>query len=392
MSITDPNSVLIVGAGASVDFGLPLGGELIQKTADYLLREGWTQRKGHFDQYYPAPPYLGNYIRERMKGFDNPIAAALAKLAIHGRDRYTENDLEETQNLAIELGGLLDNQTSETIDDFISQNPSHSALTKLLLAAQFVACLYEKPSRDGYSAELKKLSARTLSNRANSKETQKEQRNWIHLLINIVRHGLENPREPSHKIKVISFNYDGILERVLSDQFMNTEKLKPLKEEGKTYRDYFQILHPHGLCSELTDSASDDPWSLPLEWSKNIFVVNEPAEDLPEQITLDRELAREWIYEAKKIYAAGFAFSRPNCRGILGLERNPNCVLTYCNYDNDIGLDLAVENAVHPELLNSDHQPAFRDYSRIVKAAGTPERPLSIANWIRAGYLGEMPG
>lgn len=369
MSIVDEGSVLILGAGSSNDFGLPLGGELIELIRDATTRtspvsDGW-------DGTTRAPAFWGAGLHRGKEGFKEPIGATLVSAFLTGRTQTTTSDLHGMRSKAYEFGKALDAQTSDTIDDFISLNPSHALMAKRCIAATFAQQVFE------FDQDRHDILARSFDQRLSP---HNQVRNWIHLLINIVRHRFRD-EPPALRIPIISFNYDGILERVLAKQFSNVE------EEFADFRDYFEIIHPHGYCGDIPDHTND-PWGLAVEWAKNIWVVNEPAALVPTIVSDDRQRAKELITKAKHVYAAGFSFSYPNCE-LLGLyAKGGPFEISYHNYGNDIGLDLAVER-----IWSGWGSMSEARRSRIVKkGAGSENRDLTIADWIRAGYLGETPG
>ena len=122
------------------------------------------------------------------------------------------------------------------------------------------------------------------------------------------------------------------------------------------------------------------------DWARNIWVVNEPPAKLPHAVVEARARATQLIKEATHIYAAGFSFSRPNCK-LLGLYNRDRVKITYHNFNNDIGIDLAVESITDKWIMRSSELAKY-----VRKGAGSEGRSLTIADWIRAGHLGEMPG
>jgi hypothetical protein len=367
MSIVEPGSVLILGAGSSADFGLPLGGQLIDIIKTVTLET--EQKHGRWGEMEDRPTLWSADLLRPSVGLENPIGALLNYQYLAPIRNYLDDELRKVRTDALNLGEALENQTSDTIDDFISLNPTHSAQAKLCIAAAFAGKMFEAEEHGGRALP-KNFGARICPDG--------KTRNWIHLLINIVRHR-HRAAPPSEKIKIITFNYDGILERVLEKQFSNVE------EKFGPYTDYFEIVHPHGYCGDIADDYTDI-WKAMTEWAGNIWVVNEPIDKLPPSVVEARRRAHQLISQARHIYAAGFSFSRPNCK-LLGLYDRDRVKITYHNFNNDIGVDLAVESVVERWSL-----PAAQQAKYIRKGAGSEDRKLSIANWIRAGYLGEMPG
>ncbi|MEZ5995332.1 MAG: hypothetical protein R3C25_06230 [Hyphomonadaceae bacterium] len=142
---------------------------------------------------------------------------------------------------------LLRDQTAETIDAFIAGESWFAQLTKLMLAAMLLAFLSRWTKRlwrttncpfvRGANAQLRSSAWRQAAAAVRTK--------LIHLLINIIRHGIDTKRIKS-KVKIITFNYDLLLEHVLEEQFSNRET--PLGP----YTDYLDIMHVHGTLGSLT--------------------------------------------------------------------------------------------------------------------------------------------
>ena len=171
----------------------------------------------------------------------NAIGAILNYQYLAGKSQYIPDELWAKRLEAFEFGKALNNQTSDTIDDFISLNPRHSVIAKRCIAAVFAEKMFEADKHGG-RVYPKDFGARLCPDG--------KTRNWIHLLINIVRHH-HRAGIPEHKVKMIDFNYDGILERVLAKQFSNVE------EKFGPYTDYFEIVHPHGCCGDILDEYGD---------------------------------------------------------------------------------------------------------------------------------------
>jgi len=212
-----------------------------------------------------------------------------------------------------------------------------------------------------------------------------KERNWIHLLINIIRQGIRQGLvTQDNKIQIITFNYDMILEYVLDNQFANTEFLT-----GKMWQDYIEILHPHGKCDSFPSLAPNTANAI-VKWAQGIFVIQENPMGLADEVFLARERAQEWVVSATEIYAAGFSFAGPNCR-LLGMETKAFKAakvykkIDFCNYDGNLGLSRTVSklkvsaNSIHPRV-------------EVEEQSGKQGSPLSVVNWIRMGVIGELPG
>tara|TARA_R110002110_G_C13441379_1_gene716181 strand:- start:111 stop:1250 length:1140 start_codon:yes stop_codon:yes gene_type:complete len=379
MAITDRNTVLVLGAGATASFDYPLGSSLISNISDQISNE--------VASIYGRDDWGSNELRQNLlsasrspDGFNRfPIHGAAARRHLHENKRDFEADPMNVDLERIkELQQLVSNQTSETIDDFIVENPSYSDLTKIAIAADFI--------KRSYKIENGALRAHAFEARYwKSEKTRREERNWIHLLINIVRHGIRSGAvSADNKVEIVTFNYDTVLERVLAMQFSNTESRHP------DYSDYISILHVHGKCGEISD-IFPDPAQTCINWSEQINVVNEGS--VPDSVMASRTIAKEKIRSAAEIYFCGFSFSGPNCR-LIGLGEptgeGRTRQISVCNYDGNVGVSKTVSGyREEPRPGASTKRPIF---TRVEEASGTIDKPLGISDWLKLGYLGELPG
>ena len=387
MSITDSGSVLVLGAGVSAPFGLHLGGDLIGKLKDSLQKEvaklhkkselgdKQSQLREELERifkYGPIPEGFKCYpvIASLMKSYTTKSASANWNEI---SQKIQSQDIKKIEQLI----DLLDGQTSETIDDFIVENPSYAYLTKLGIAASFFESCHEL--HKGV------LKARPFAGRDYPPNQSASTRNWIHHLINIVRQGIRaGSVTKDNKVCIITFNYDKILEYVLEKQFSNTQS------NYEHYSNYIDIIHMHGECGDIVDT--DAPADKCIEWANGIHVVNEPI--VPAHVQKQRLLAREIVQSASQLYFCGFSFAGPNCR-LLGLESPRKGLqrrtISFCNYDGNIGISKKVkqyEIQETPTMSESDLLVA----TQIEEVAGTVEKPLGVADWVRLGYLGELSG
>lgn len=368
MSITRRTSVLVLGAGVSEPFGIPLGGQLVDLIANQIDEESSEAVSDHYGGKAFDASIVVNWT-EPARWHRHPIFGTIMRQRMNGNTLPTKEAYEAFLEIQA-LRELLRNQTAETIDSFIAENPKSAPLAKLALAALLLRSSYT-PGRENHGEPLsiKPFAARTLKCQHRRNDLPQTERNWVHLLINIIRHGIDSGSVSSNDtIKIVTFNYDTILEHVLETQFANRES--PLGP----FSNYVEILHVHGQVGKLAPACMN-PSEIAFEWSKGISVVKEATP--PPEVLAARERARSLIAEAEHVYAVGFAFAGPNCR-LLGLNSQPathNRLLTYCNYDGNRGI-----------------KEAARLYaSRTEEVPGEWSRPLSVTDFIRAGYLGEPP-
>lgn len=375
MAITDEDTILVLGAGVSAPFGLPLGGHLITSIAEQLELE---LTELHKEASFPgdAQRKLVDAARYNDAFLRFPVLSAITHehVNLETGDLNNLDEVKQQIDSAKRLVGLLNNQTSEAIDDFIVENPSYSHIAKIGIASSMFELCYDIAKLD--------VSPKSFSSRYVNSE-----RNWVHLLINIIRQGIRNGSvSKRNTIKIVTFNYDMILEHILEEQFSNTEAGYP------RYTDFIEIIHVHGQCGPLKKEGV-----LPAKdcasWAHGIHVVNE--QPVPQEVASNRSRANELIKHARALYFCGFSFSGPNCR-LLGLGepyyKLKNRAIHACNYDGNIGISMKIEEYEHCLVQNPNNSVLLEFNTDIREAKGTPDRPLSVSDWLQLGYLGELPG
>lgn len=367
MSLFDEGTVIIVGAGASVPFGLPTGIGMFDEMVG-LLENEINQAKG--TSYH-----------------DMTVVPFLVTIATDPSSFESSTNVRVASTLLLEK---LKSQTSDTIDDFIVQNPDQAKLCKALIAWTLLWCLL-KPG-GGHFREIGSCFGRTLYPRKSGTQVRGHQpeanpprRNWIHQLINIAREQYQTKLEGA-KIKIISFNYDTILERVLDAQWDNVER------QYGHWTESFEILHPHGAIPFPAIGQRDvNVGKFILDGAANICVARE--HDIPKNIKRDRALVKEIMQKSKNVFAIGFAFARSNCE-LLGIEgeffkhaplvgQSPRHI-HFINFDGSFGLRDRVHRYCDLRL---------RDFMGTLGLEFKPDLggKMHIDQALMAGFLGEMP-
>lgn len=367
MAITDSGSVLVLGAGVSAPFGLSLGGDMISEVAKSIRNEISSLDKMSFTRSCSVGHVLSSAVNSNSEFRKFPIHCTMTRpLFLTSGPYAAEKAVEAERKKLSELERLLDDQTSETIDDFIVENPSHASLTKICIASLFI--------QSCYNFGIGEATVKPFSSRRFPPSSDIANRNWVHLLINIIRQGIRSKSvSPDNKVKIITFNYDKILEHVLKKQFSNTEA------SYNHYTNFIEIIHVHGECGDLEDKLSHDAAEICRQWANGIHVINEEA--VPDEVLQNRELAKEAIRNANELFFCGFSFAGPNCRllGLDSLRRNGNrTLISFCNYDGNIGISKTVAKIKGRVIVE--------------ESAGSKDSCLGVSDWIKQGQLGELPG
>ena len=155
MSIIDKNAVFIIGAGTSAVFGMPLGANLIENIATQIGKE--IKKTKNHDMYGRLSSTSGidyHAVLSGARGEEHyetyPISSGELFYQIDGEPRIDlVTKMRSVEKNLFNLMTLLNNQTSDTIDDFIVENEKVARLTKLAIASMFMKVLYERKTNTG---------------------------------------------------------------------------------------------------------------------------------------------------------------------------------------------------------------------------------------------------
>jgi len=329
-----PQTTIILGAGASADFGMPLGSALYEH-ALRQLRSFYSeitdiQRNDPFFDLNKCRAWAAqNSFRDCLfntltteKGFDPKRVKSLV--------------------------ALMGSAPAYSIDTLAMENPEHLGLCRAMVAELITAGVRKQIRFDeGEGREVWNFELRSV--RAGADVAP----NWIHLLASMMRNTLQ--ADPSHQFRFISFNYDRIVEMTLGKIW----KL-PTRSLGK-FDDVVAFTYPHGKISWEVNSSEQSSFK-PLQ-SEIVFAHNK--DDLT-----SFETAISFLDEADVIIALGFHFAPENVRSLSLGRRAMGKRLIYQNYANNRGLDERVGRlgVVDPRKFSG-----------------------SIADAIVQGELGELP-
>lgn len=388
--------VIILGAGASVPFGLPTGLELIELVRDGLFAEAQNLENLKNEIH----PKIEDLFSAKIE--NAPIYCAFFNIfnsdmrTSSGSDKNIHFDFDEAIKFLRAKALWLNSQVSDSIDDLIRYNRSNARLLKICIV--YVLLKRTHISEKGlYSTkDFRKRKIAQLTREGDflfdSSGNKVELRNWIHNFINVVRNNYikngnlldeGNQESKSKKIKIITFNYDGILEEILSLNWSAVDSKLP------NWKNIFEILHPHGNISFDSKIAAND---LPRYLSRNAKKISVIHDEKVNQTTLEiRKSAKEIVSGARNIYALGFAFARMNCV-LLGLDEHKSyskrTTISYINFDKSASLALRVNTYCRSDR----HTDGGYDFGiTAVQMVNEHDKYLQITDALMGGFLGEMP-
>ncbi len=307
------SNVIILGAGTSVDFGLPLGNEIFHILIDdcrHLLGAAKTEGGAQFVSTLSDPRHYAAHSVGHLV-----YHTAMSKLEGNDGTRPTLRMpiIDGLLNSIEDLQKALSRTTAETIDEFLTLHPSKADLALKLMASAMFKRLYESTGRAYARKEFY------------SRLTPNGQRNWIHLFINVFRTNFLRGKRPRDRVRIISFNYDPILRLALDELFSSIEQpIGPWDEHFDLHQVYGEF--------DPTPPIVEDVYGTLSAWAQNIATVGLARTGFPRNAIHNVASA---ISNATTAYAAGFAFARDNCEHIGLHQRDKSKLIRFVNFDNN---------------------------------------------------------
>lgn len=281
--------VIIVGAGASLPYELPLAWELLKSASERIARLRSRAQQG-VDKFA--------HVNDRYVAQDDPVDMAVMR-AMGGVD-----NLDEVARAFREL------LVAQNLDDFVRDHPSLTEVVSMLISVTLFQKIYL--AKNGVWQLRSQFQKGGLG----------PDKDWMRSLVGILRASSQKDR----KVEVVSFNYDGLLERSMRMYWEGAERKYPPLDESVSF------VYPHGRITELPDTIAH-PVEYLLAQAKNIRLGEHKDEAA-------RALAKKLVAEAEKIYSVGFSFS-PDNRDLLGITysrlRNNFFVQNFQHSDKRLG-------------------------------------------------------
>lgn len=320
-------TVIITGAGSSMEYGLPSGKEIFE-----ALR---LEARAHYQNLQSQS--ASSLIRLRVEDSFLPLESFSFAYFMS-----TLNDTETTllQSQLLRINETIDSQFDNSIDEYIYNNMTYSRIGKLLSIWRLYASLYQ----EAWDMERNtKILSKRSDHMFSIQSYENSDRSWLASLAHKITKGCETVEDlKKNKLSILTFNYDTFIEQGLLALIRGSERFRKLEN-----LDFIEIIHINGKLnsSEVFDIYSSDYNAQPFvdlsvfkemeSNTRNIYMVNESVSP----VTLrDRRKAANSISLANKIFVLGFAFD-PNNVEILTLDKlNNNQSLYALNYDGDIQL------------------------------------------------------
>lgn len=342
MSTTTKRPIaVILGAGASADFGIPLGGGLYDKALSYLS-DFETEWKEAFEKLILPD---SNRMRAYFQGSE-PYQTLF--------DNSFHDDGSASLNRISDLRALMEKAPVYSLDTLALENPEHVKICKFLtaycLAETINPNLFEKI--EGYN-EPKEWDF--LKRKINTNTTEGHIDNWLHLFVSMMR--AAKRENPDTQYNFISFNYDGIAENVMKHLWsLPSDNLGP-------FEDTTSFFYPHGQLKWKSDARGITRLDISDFEEAILFAHNKEHKDgFPPAIKA--------LEESEQVFSLGFNFAPENIASLDLLKASEKKSLVYQNFDKNEGLDNRIQK---------------------LKFSSTERFSGPIAAAITRGYLGDLP-
>ena len=328
--ISTPTTI-ILGAGASYEFGAPLGADLWTRIArdtrkiheTYESERRGTLARSPIVVISPSelPPSVTNpkavaYLEETKALLSDEAAIDAIFQSPGAASRVGNNPLAVMSHVAERVSAA---NVQSSVDDFLRDHPSLVPVLRVLIAAEIFEGLYESVDKTPGQWRLRQrlFESRFALPHHNKEKLQVD--NWIMRFVGACRPLLLSAGKIITPVTIVSFNYDRVLETVLSRFWPLTErKYPPLNE-------CFKFLYPYGCFGEFPETVNE-PAAWIREQSKGIGLAN--GED-----SRETKAVRAAVESARQLFAVGFSFTETNI-ALLGLKPAHADKLFVQNYGN----------------------------------------------------------
>lgn len=329
--------VFIVGAGASKEVGLPVGGELKSQIADVLDIRFDSRGDGR-----------------RISGSPEIYDAYRRLIDRKNVGRNANGDLQRT-GWAIRDAMPL----AESIDNYIdahNTNPLVAVCGKLAIAK----CILD--------AERKSTIFGKSQDYEPKPDFSKSDQTWFNQFFKLLIQGstfADLPRKLS-TIAFITFNYDRCIERFLHAALMTYYRINA--DAATEALGHLQIFHPYGSLGALPSAKSEDD-AVPFGMEPSADLLISIAHRLKtftegtDEIKSEVKLIRETLRCADRLVYLGFAYNKQNLDLLYGgSEKRPRTLGRNCVFGTAKGISASDTKLIKQELVDRGYHDTDRTF------------------------------
>ncbi len=284
-------TLLVLGAGASAPYNLPLGGKLVSEIAAAAkIRIDFDRATDQCGDRQFANLFLQAARRQSIS--PNPILTALAFINSHSG-------------------------TSASIDDFVHSN---TGVPNLPEAAKICITylIAEHENRSPINFKLERNANEDLKD-----VVEKNKDSWVHVFYQNMQKGITRNDIANifDDLYVVNFNYDRCFEQHIS--LLIRANFGFSEDEMLSVMEKLRMIHPYGCIGRLFGQVGKSPRSFgKLVHDHDVFDRSEGIRTYTEAV--DAQISKtinSWFVDARQVVFLGFGFHKQNM-DLFG-ERQP---------------------------------------------------------------------
>ena len=270
----EPTTIL-VGAGASAEFGLPTGEAIYSAAAkeDVTFRNKTADNEAQFFSTFWEYLCFSN---------DGRSQSEFKSLVTH---------LQTSSSYSIDLYGFY--------------NPSKSRIAKYYTAWSLIKCHFEMRERiDRFDQSVWRYGERHYPWRRPYVGGADRRANWLGVLSNQFLSGATKTTDlEQNQLVFVTLNYDSAIEETFGTFVRNHEKFADTPDELLP-----RVVHVHGQLDQITNESVNVNFF--RQQADNIKFISDSIEE-PSATTAQ---AVACLQDSLSVYAVGFAFEKNNCK------------------------------------------------------------------------------
>lgn len=266
-------TVILVGAGASAEFGLPTG-EAIYKSAASESTSSQLERADNEAQF---------------------LTSFWEYLCFSNQHDY--------QHQFRQLVDHLQGSTSYSIDLYSFYNPSFAEAAKYYTIWSLIKAHFEIRSRPTEHGDNWRYGKRCYPWRQPYVGSKSPRPNWLGTLTNQFLSGARRPEDlANNNLTFVTLNYDRVIEEAFTHFICHHEIFSAASEDVMP-----EVIHVHGALDPIGDSSLNSKFY--RDQVGNVQFILDSLENPPNAA----KRAVEALDAAADIYCVGFAFEENNC-------------------------------------------------------------------------------
>nr|WP_321512487.1 hypothetical protein [uncultured Hyphomonas sp.] len=291
------DTVVLVGAGASAEFGLPTGDGI------------YTAAASEDESFYCESDQKADFFLSTFWEF----------LRFH--NWFDEQDQFRA------LNRHLQEDAAYSIDLYAFRNPSRASIAKLFTAWMLTKSVFEAVDITGFGDDrYRGLKRRYTWRKPNISDRDGNRKNWLACLCNNFLEGASGIDDlAQNRLSIVTFNYDRVIEESFEYFVRNSELF------SETPVEYLpEVIHVHGAVAPIEEKNLNGAYI--KEQAQTLKFISDSQQDPGTEVLK----AADRLANANRIYLVGFACEPLNMSLLKSGQWAPRAI--GLNYDGDTGI------------------------------------------------------